>query len=94
MYRQTLWSLGAWRIWPRSSVNLPTGRGIAYLHGAERFPTLEQAVGVILALMRRVKIPDLTVLELLDIVSAFEAAETRMGSGTAPVLRLAPRGVQ
>jgi len=42
-------------------------------------------------LMGRVKIADLTTHEIIALVSAFEAADQRMGADTAPVLALIAR---
>ena len=49
------------------------------------------AVDRLLLLMGRVKIADLTTHEIIALVSAFEAADQRMGADTAPVLALIAR---
>ena len=49
------------------------------------------AVDRLLALMQRVKVFDLTTPEVLSIVAVFDAAETRMGTDSTPVLSLTPR---
>jgi hypothetical protein len=49
------------------------------------------AVDRLLALMQRVRVFDLTTPEVLSIVAVFDAAEARMGTGSAPVLSLIPR---
>ena len=46
----------------------------------------------LMELMDRVKIADLSVPEILSLVAIFEAADQRLNTRTAPVLRLTPRG--
>ena len=61
--------------------------GLRDILALAHWPAIER----LMELMKRVKIADLSVPEVLSLVAIFEAADKRVNTGTAPVLRLTPR---